>query len=68
MSTTPDHERIREIINRLDEIQRESEFLRSKIARIRHARVEFPDRRDLSRMFDRNGSDPGGHDSTGDPG
>jgi len=50
MSNLPDHDRIREIVRRLDEIQQESELLRAKIDQIKNSSPEWPDRR--SRMFD----------------
>jgi hypothetical protein len=52
MSNVADHERIREIMRRLDEIQRESELLRARIAAMRGRAVEFPERPPGSRSFD----------------
>jgi hypothetical protein len=58
MSEFPDHDRVRELLNRLDEMQRESEFIRDRIARIKRESPEWPDRRRRSRLFDRSPSEP----------
>ena len=52
MSQLPDHDRIRRMLKRLTEIQRESEQIRERIANIRRESLEYPDRRQVSRLFD----------------
>jgi hypothetical protein len=52
MSSLSDSARIREIIKRLDEIERESRMLREKIERIRARGVEFPPDADVQLLID----------------
>lgn len=52
MSELPDHDRIRKLLKRLDQIQRESEQIRERIENIRHESPEFPSRPGPSRLFD----------------
>ncbi len=42
MPSLPEHERIQEILKRLDEIQRESELLRARIHGLRAIAPEWP--------------------------
>jgi hypothetical protein len=52
MSELPDHDRVRELLRRLDDIQRESRMIRERIESIRSQSPEWPDRRRTSRLFD----------------
>jgi hypothetical protein len=52
MSELPDHDRVRDLLDRLDEIQRESRLIRQRIESIRHQSPEWPDRRRMSRLFE----------------
>jgi len=52
VSSVADHERIREIVKRLDEIHRESELLRAKIEQIRASTPQWPLRPQQSPLFD----------------
>ena len=52
MSEYPDHDRVRQLLKRIDQITKESELLRRQIENIRGASPEWPDRRSVSRMFD----------------
>ena len=52
MSELPDHDRVREMLRRLDDIQRESVELRHRIEQVRAASPEFPRRNVPSRLFD----------------
>jgi hypothetical protein len=46
-----DHDRIREMIKRLDELQRESQAIRSRIEQVAARSPEFPRRDDASEFF-----------------
>jgi hypothetical protein len=52
MSELPDHDRVREMLRRLEVIQRESVELRHRIEELRAASPEFPHSRIPSRLFD----------------
>jgi hypothetical protein len=52
MSDLPDEYHVREILRRLEEIQRESVELRQRIEQIRSANPEFPARRPASDLFE----------------
>jgi hypothetical protein len=52
MSELPDHDRVRDMLKRLEEIQRESVELRQRIEQVKARSPEFPDRRTRSRLFD----------------
>ena len=52
MSEYPDHDRVRYLLDRIDEITKESELLRRQIERIRHSSPEWPSRRSVSRLFE----------------
>ena len=51
MSEYPDHDRVRGLLKRIDEITRESERIRQQIENIRTTSPEWPDRRRTSRLF-----------------
>ena len=52
MSELPDHDRIREMLRRLEDIQRESVELRHRIERVRACSPEFPARSRPSNLFE----------------
>ena len=52
MAQYEDHERVRELLKRVDEITKESEVLRQRIEEVRNNSPEWPDRRPVSRTFD----------------
>jgi hypothetical protein len=52
MSELPDHDRLREMLRRLEAIQQESVELRHRIQELRDASPEFPGSRLPSRIFD----------------
>ena len=51
MSEYPDHDRVHNLLKRIDEITRESERIRQQIENIRSTSPEWPDRRRTSRLF-----------------
>jgi hypothetical protein len=51
MSEYPDHDRVRGLLKRIDEITQESERIRQQIEAIRGISPEWPDRRRTSRLF-----------------
>jgi hypothetical protein len=52
VSRPPDFDRIAELNKRLDEMCREAEEIRARIASARHSTPLWPDGRHESRMFD----------------
>lgn len=53
MSEYPDHDRVCQLLNRIDQITKESELLRRQIERLRHSSPEWPNRPGgVSRLFD----------------
>ena len=62
MSEPPDHDQVRDLVNRmmalqrdseqLDRLSRESRLIRERIASLRREGSEFPDARDPSLLFD----------------
>jgi hypothetical protein len=52
MSELPEHDRVSEMLRRLEELQRESVALRHRIHEINSAVSEFPPRETGPRMFD----------------
>jgi hypothetical protein len=52
MSELPDHDRLRELLKRLDDMERESKHLRARIERVNVMSPEWPDRRHRSHLFD----------------
>jgi hypothetical protein len=52
MSEPFDRDRVSRLINRLDEIQRESERIRNRIQTERRRGAPWPERRRSSRLFD----------------
>jgi hypothetical protein len=51
MSEYPDHDRVRQLLKRIDAITKESKQLRRQIESIRGMSPEWPDRRSVSRVF-----------------
>ena len=52
MSEFPDHDRVRQLLKRLEQHTRESESIRERIQTIKSHSPEWPDRRHRSRLFD----------------
>jgi hypothetical protein len=63
MSEFHGHDRVSDLLRRIDEITKESERLRRTIEDIRGSSPDWPDRRRVSRVFDE-GIGPAGRNRT----